>query len=234
MARTLAQRLEGIRDRIAAAAARRGRDGASVKLMAVSKYRPLSDIQEAYDAGLRLFGENRVQEGCQKRQDFFSSHPDASMHLIGHLQSNKSKEALEGFDCVQSIDSLGLAQRLSRLAQGLGRVLPVYLELHTGEDSKAGFRDEASLMGCADSLLALPGIRVEGFMTMAPFTDDEASIRLSFSRLRRLRDSWQEVYGAKDLELSMGMSNDFELAIDEGSTLVRIGTSLFVGERDEG
>jgi pyridoxal phosphate enzyme (YggS family) len=196
--------------------------------MAVSKFQPLPRIEEALKSGIRLFGENRVQEAAEK---FSGPSPDCEVHLIGSLQRNKAKSAVRLFDCIQSIDREEIIVELAKYTAERERPLRVLLELHTGESSKSGFPGEESLFRAAEKLLSLPGLSAEGLMTMAPFTDDEKLIRSSFRALvhaqgalvsRFPRFSWRC--------LSMGMSGDFEIAIEEGSTLLRIGTAIF-GER---
>jgi pyridoxal phosphate enzyme (YggS family) len=218
-------------DRVAAAARRAGRDPGGIRLMAVSKFHPIEEIDQAYRAGLRLFGENRVREAEQKYDEYFSSKADAELRLIGSLQSNKAKAAARVFSGIDSVDSFDIAQRLSRHAAELGKTLGLCLELHTAEDSKAGFPSEDSLLEALGKIIELPNLRPQGLMTMAPFTQDEGAIRASFKRLFALARRWEREYPRLGAPiLSMGMSNDFEIAIEEGSDLVRVGTAIF-GER---
>lgn len=222
-----------IRERIAAACARSGRAPGAITLLAVTKFHPREAVLAAYAAGVRVFGENRVQEAESK---FASPIGDARVHLLGHLQSNKAKKAAAIFHCVQSADSLAIIAELAKRAQAAERPLELLLELHTGEESKSGFADADELARGLDLALASPFLRPRGLMTMAPYTDDEAAIRRSFIRCRqtfeRLAPSAEGAGAAWDT-LSMGMTNDFETAIEEGSTMVRIGTAIF-GERAYG
>lgn len=202
--------------------------------MAVSKVHPAERILEAVEAGVSLFGENRVQEFEAKRGRLRElGVTSAEVHLIGHLQSNKSGKAAELFDGIDSVDSLHLAERLNEAAGKLTKQLPVLLEIKLSpEASKAGLDPEgAELRAVLERLPDLRQLRMRGLMTIAPLDEDPETARACFRRLRALRDQWGRQYPALDFgELSMGMSGDFEVAIEEGSTLVRIGTALF-GER---
>ncbi|MDR2094861.1 MAG: YggS family pyridoxal phosphate-dependent enzyme [Treponema sp.] len=227
----ISEAVKRINERIGEACLRAGRRPSEVRLMAVSKFHTLPEIEEAWQAGIRLFGENRVQEAAAKFADFRARHPGAELHLIGSLQRNKAKTAAAFFDLIQSVDREALIEELGTAAARRSEPLQVLLELHTGEDSKAGFPDTDSLCRAAERLLSCPALIPAGLMTMAPFTGDEGRIRASFRALRaaaeRLSARFPEACWSC---LSMGMSNDFEIAIEEGSTLVRIGTALF-GER---
>jgi pyridoxal phosphate enzyme (YggS family) len=196
--------------------------------MAVSKFQPRSRIEEVLKSGIRLFGENRVQEAAEK---FSGPSPDYEVHLIGSLQRNKAKPAARLFDCIQSVDREDIIVELAKYTEGRERPLRILLELHTGEASKSGFPDEESLFRAAEKLLSLPGLSVEGLMTMAPFSDDEKLIRSSFRALVHAQGALASRFPQASWHcLSMGMSGDFEIAIEEGSTLLRIGTAIF-GER---
>ncbi len=224
----IADNLLKLRERIDAAALRSGRDPAGISLVAVSKLHPAEAAAAAYLAGQRLFGENRVQEAGEKFPALRESCPDIEVHMIGHLQSNKAKAAAGIFSCVQSLDSIELARKLSAAAQACGRTLGVFIELHTGEESKAGFRSPEEALACLDILRGLPFLQPRGLMTMAPFTRDPQPIRASFRALAALGGHWQAQH--PDLApplLSMGMSNDYEIAVEEGSTMLRIGTAIF-------
>lgn len=226
--------LARIEERIAAACLRSGRGREELRLMGVSKFHPLEAVEEARKAGLLLFGENRVQEGTEKFSAYRERHPDekAEVHLIGSLQRNKAGTAAAFFDCIQSVDRESLIEELGKVTAGREEPLPVLLELHTGEESKAGFDSVDNLCKAAEKLLSCPGLRPAGLMTMAPFTDDEKTIRTSFRALVKAQAEMVKRFplpGAWSC-LSMGMSGDFEIAIEEGSTLVRIGTAIF-GER---
>ncbi len=227
-------RLEEVLSRVDGAARRSGRDPREIRILAVTKFHPLAAVQAAYDAGIRVFGENRVQEALEKYPEFLRLHPDAAVHMIGHLQGNKVKKAVDLFRCVQSADSTDLLGELDRRAAAAGRTVDVLLELHTGEESKSGFPDRNAALEACGRLPALRNLRLRGLMTMAPYTDDVPAIRASF---RSLRSLFEEIAGTRSFPafdtLSMGMSNDFEIAVEEGTTLLRLGTVLF-GRRDPG
>lgn len=220
-------RLATIEDRIAAACRHAGRERAAVKLMAVSKTHPASAIQEAAAAGVALFGENRVQEFEAKRGEL---PPHIEVHLIGHLQSNKAAKAAAIFSAVDTVDSSRLLDRLNDAAKQRDRRLPVLLEIKlSAETAKSGFDpDGDDLRETFDRAADLNHAQVKGLMTIAPLDENPETARACFRRLRELRDEWARRYPRLNLqELSMGMSGDFEIAIEEGSTLVRIGTALF-------
>jgi PLP dependent protein len=220
-----------VEERIVAACRRAGRERDTVQLMAVSKVHPAEALAEAVAAGLTLFGENRVQEFEAKRVRLAElGTAGAKVHLIGHLQSNKSAKAAEIFDGVDSVDSLRLAERLNDAAVKLGKRLPVLLELKlTDEPTKAGMDPEsAELRELLERLPELGSLEMRGLMTIAPLDENPESARACFRRLRELRETLAGAHPRLNFdELSMGMSGDFEIAIDEGSTLVRIGTALF-------
>jgi PLP dependent protein len=231
---TFKDRLAAIEERIAAACIRAGRVRGEVQLMAVSKAHPASAMVEAIEAGVTLFGENRVQEFERKRFKsglLIGSEPQGvAVHLIGHLQSNKSAKAAKIFSAIDTLDSLRLAERLNDAAVKLGRVLPVLIEIKLSDEAaKTGLdpagRELAEMLECAPDLLHL---NVRGLMTVPPFDDNLETARNCFRRLRELRDELARRHPKLDVaELSMGMSGDFEIAVEEGSTLVRIGTALF-------
>ncbi len=223
---SLPQRLEEARRRVAAAAARSGRGPNDVRLMAVTKTFPVPVVREAMDAGLRLFGENRVQEAEQK---FTGLAGDWELHLIGHLQRNKARPASALFRCVQSIDRLETAQALARCAAERGAVIDVLLEVNTsGEQSKSGYREVGALLRDLEPVAALASLRLRGLMTVGPLTQESGEIRRSFASLRELFATCAARLGSSAFDtLSMGMSSDYEIAIEEGSTLVRLGTALF-------
>jgi pyridoxal phosphate enzyme (YggS family) len=230
---TIAQNLAQVRDRMAAAASRAGRRPEDIALMAVSKTFPPERIREAYDAGLRLFGENRVQEFAGKTEALRDLH-DAEWHLIGHLQSNKATKAVELFGAVDSVDSLRLAQRLNASPQQLWKKLKVLIEINVGgEAAKSGLSPESREL---DELLSaapeFAHLEFHGLMTVPPFSDDPLQARPYFRKLRQLRDqiAARRLPAVGMSALSMGMSHDFEIAIEEGSTCVRVGSAIF-GER---
>jgi pyridoxal phosphate enzyme (YggS family) len=215
--------LERIRNQLADVCARAGRDAASVKLMAVSKTHPAEAVLEAISAGQRLFGENRVQEFAGKAEAVAGK---ASFHLIGPLQSNKTRPAAELFDGVDSVDSLKVAQRLNAAAGALGKVLPVLIEVKLShEESKHGV-DAGQLSRLIESMQELHSLRVSGLMTVPPFADDPEAARPYFVRLRQLLEENQAACPTL-VELSMGMSHDFPVAVAEGATVVRVGTAIF-------
>jgi pyridoxal phosphate enzyme (YggS family) len=230
---SIAGNLTAIRERIAAAARRAGRPPDEVALMAVTKTFPPEVIGEAYDAGQRLFGENRVQEFAAKHAAL-RGLADARWHMVGHLQSNKANKAAEIFHAVDSVDSVHLAERLNAAAQRLGRHLEVLVELNLGgEAQKSGVAPESPEFNTLlDAAARLEHLEFRGLMTIPPFTEDPQGTRPHFRRLREIRDHTARRNLARvglDV-LSMGMSHDFEVAIEEGSTCVRLGTAIF-GER---
>jgi pyridoxal phosphate enzyme (YggS family) len=227
----IAQRLAEINRRIAAACARAERRATEVTLVAVSKTVEAGRIRAAIAAGVRVLGENRVQEAQTKLAELraLSDAQRVQWHLIGHLQSNKARRAVELFDAVHSVDSLKLAERLDQAAAELGKRLPVWLEVNLGgEATKAGLEPVAVLPLC-EAVSKLEHLELKGLMAVPPFLDDPEEIRPYFRRLRELRDEAVRtgVAGLNFGELSMGMSNDFEIAIEEGATFVRVGTALF-------
>lgn len=235
---TIAENIARIEDQIARACAQAGRPRSEVELMAVSKLHPVEAIREAEQAGLTLFGENRVQEFQQKSAELFPPGGEAStprharFHLIGHLQSNKAAKAAEIFDAIDTLDSLRLAERLNDAAKNRAEPLPVLLELKLShEEAKTGLDPEADARGLAELLERLPDlphVQVRGLMTVPPWSEDPEAARPYFARLRQLRDRLAAEHPHLDFsQLSMGMSGDFAVAIEEGSTCVRIGTALF-------
>ncbi len=230
------QNLSDVVSRIRAAERRAGRKEGEVKLLAVSKFHSERKISLLADAGQVLFGENRVQEAREKFIPIKSLRPNVKLHIIGQLQTNKVKKAVEVADCIESVDRIPLLQEIEKRCSELGRNIQVFLELHTAEDSKSGFSDvdeaRKALAMFGEGLF--PHVEPKGFMTMAPFTEDEGAVRRSFSTLRETASALRREFPFLPLdELSMGMSGDFEKAIEEGSTLVRIGTAIF-GGRDYG
>ena len=224
MATEIAANVSRVREQMAEAAARSGRDPASVRLVAVTKTFPAATVQAAYECGLRDFGENRVQEFQEKLASLRT--PGAVFHLIGHLQSNKVRPAMS-FDWIETVDSERLARRLSQAASETGKTLSVLIEVKLGEDATKTGISEAGLPELVSSVAALPNLALRGLMGMPPFSEDPQKARPYFQRLRELRDSLQQT-GFVDLkELSMGMTRDFHIAIEEGATIVRVGTALF-------
>ena len=230
---SISENIAAVCERIASVARRAGRLPEEIALMAVSKTQPPERIREAYDAGQRLFGENRVQEFAGKVEALRDLHA-AEWHMIGHLQTNKAAKTAELFRAVDSVDSLKLAEKLDAVARSLGKKLDVLIEINVGgEAAKSGVAPDSRALD--ELLMAAPRLEAlafRGLMTVPPFTDDPQEARPYFRKLRELRDT----IAARSLPnvamgvLSMGMSHDFEVAIEEGSTCVRVGTAIF-GER---
>lgn len=239
---TIADNLAIVRARIADACAVAGRGPADVTLIAVSKTHPAQSVVEAAEAGVQHFGENRVEEAESKIGAVTrATTPPLTWHMIGHIQSRKAKDVVSLFDAVHSVDTLKLAERLSRLAMERGRVLDALLEINvSGEASKHGFaaagwqHDAAvrdAMWADVGATLALPGLRVRGLMTMAPIVADIEQARPVFAGLRELRDALATGFGVALPDLSMGMTDDYPVAIEEGATFIRIGRAIF-GERN--
>jgi pyridoxal phosphate enzyme (YggS family) len=230
---SIAENVAEVRQRIAAAARRVGRHPAEITLMAVSKTFPAQSIRETYDAGLRVFGENRVQEFSGKSAEL-ADLKDAEWHMIGHLQSNKAVAAAELFASVDSFDSLKLAEKMNPAAERLGKKLRALIEINVGgESAKSGLApDSVQLEELLIAARRLEHIEFLGLMTIPPFTEDAEQARPYFRKLRELRDhiAARNLSAIRMDTLSMGMSHDFEIAIEEGSTCVRVGTAIF-GER---
>jgi hypothetical protein len=226
----LAANIRAVQDRIQAACDRAGRDPASVSLVAVAKTHPAEAVQAAAACGLTLFGENKVQEAKAKiPQCPFRLR----WHMVGHLQSNKAREAVELFELIQSVDSLRLAMEINKRAEQAAKRMPVLLEVNlAGEASKFGYPPER-LLAELNELNALPRLEIQGLMTVPPWAPVAEQVRPHFRRLRELKERAEAVLGAPLTHLSMGMTGDFEVAIEEGATIVRIGTAIF-GERSYG
>ncbi len=222
--------LENVQANIAAACGRVGRDPADVEIIAVTKTHGAEVVREAWEGGLRIVGENKVQEAAWK-QPLSVSGPE--WHLIGHLQRNKVRHALAIFECFHSIDSISLLDRMESIAAEMGKRPRVLLEVNvSGERSKDGMSPAEVPAAVEHALTACPSLTLEGFMTMAPFFPHEKieETRPFFRRLREMRDGMEERFGARFPRLSMGMSGDYTVAVEEGATWVRLGTVLF-GER---
>jgi hypothetical protein len=220
----LAANLESIRRRIKSACDRCDREPNSVTLLAVSKTHPPETIQAAADLGLLFFGENKIQEAKAKIP---SCPGKLRWHFIGHLQSNKCRDAVELFEMIESVDSLPLAQEISKRAEQSAKTMPVLLEVNVaGEASKFGYQPE-KLLAELKELKSLPRFLIHGLMTVPPWTAEPETARPHFKRLRELKKQCEEILAAPLPHLSMGMSGDFEVAIEEGATIVRIGTALF-------
>jgi pyridoxal phosphate enzyme (YggS family) len=222
---SIAENLAHLHEQIAEACRKANRQPSEVTLMAVSKVHPVEMILEAYAAGQRLFGENRVQE-FQEKSQYVKDLTDAKFHLIGPLQSNKTAKAAELFDAIDAVDSLKIAQRLKTAAATLGKKLPVLIEVKLShEDSKHGLAP-AELPALLTAMSELESVEAVGLMTVPPWSEDAETARPYFRELRRLRDESAARF-PRVTQLSMGMSNDFRVAIEEGSTCVRVGTALF-------
>lgn len=224
---SLAENLKAIQERMAAACARAGHAPETVILIAVTKGQPPEAVAEAARLGLTLFGENKVQEAkakiplCPGRLRW---------HLVGHLQTNKCPDAVRLFEMIQSVDSLRLAQEINKRAEQASRTMPILLEVNAaGEASKFGYSPER-LLAEFGQINALPRLEIHGLMTVPPWTPDPEKVRPLFRQLRQLKDQCEQLLGAPLPALSMGMTGDFEVAIEEGATMVRIGTALF-GQR---
>jgi pyridoxal phosphate enzyme (YggS family) len=220
----LAENLAAVQQRIATACARAGRDPNAVTLLAVSKGVSPDVVRAAADAGLTLFGENKVQEAKAK----IALCPSRlRWHLIGHLQSNKCRDAVHLFEMIHSVDSLALAREIDRWADKQAKTMPVLLEVNlAAESTKFGFTPEQVRADLA-AINALPKLEIHGLMTLAPWTPEPEKVRPVFRALRELKTQCEERLGAPLTHLSMGMSGDFEVAIEEGATMVRVGTALF-------
>jgi len=225
----IADNLERVQGRIAAAARQAGRQASEIALVAVTKTRSPAEMRAAYAAGVRHLGENRVEEMAEKRPQL--ELEGVTWHMVGHLQRRKAGQAVDLFDIVQSVDSVRLARRLDALAAERGLVLPILIEVNvSGEESKYGFRlaERAALDAAVAEIVALPHLRVDGLMTVAFITPDPEEVRPVFARLREVRDELRARYPEGDWRhLSMGMTDDYAVAIQEGATMVRIGRAIF-------
>lgn len=224
----IAENLDHIQSRINATCERVARDPADVLLLAVSKGHPVAAIEEAAAAGLTIFGESKIQEAKTKI-------PQCPGHLryqmIGHLQTNKCKDAVQLFELIQSVDSLHLATEINKRCEQAAKTIPVLLEINVaGESSKFGYSPD-KMLAELNELNALPRIEIHGLMTIAPYVAEPEKVRPYFRRLRELKQTCEDKLGAPLPQLSMGMSGDFEIGIEEGATIVRVGTSLF-GKRN--
>lgn len=226
--RDVSEILEDVNAKIVAACARAKRDPREVEIIAVTKTHGEEVVREAWDAGLKIVGENKVQEAAWKKP---ASIGGPSWHLIGHLQSNKVRAALELFDFIHSVDSLKLVDRINQVADAMGAQPRILLEVNvSGEKSKSGLKPSEVKPLLEHILSSCPRITVEGLMTMAPFSENPEDARPYFRQLRELRDALEKELNVGLPRLSMGMSGDYEVAVEEGATYVRLGTVLF-GER---
>lgn len=234
MSSQIARGVAQVRERIATASRRAGCQPSEVTVVAVSKTRTPAEIEAAYLAGVRHFGENRVEEAEHKLPHI--DVPGITWHMVGHLQSRKARRALDCFQILHSLDSVKLARKLDRLAGESGKALPVLIEVNvSGEQTKYGFRldDRPTLEAAVADILALPNLRVEGLMTVAFVAQDPERVRPVFAELRALRDTFRARFPQSEWpHLSMGMSDDYPQAVEEGATIVRIGRAIF-GPRTE-
>ncbi len=223
---SVGERYRGVLARVEEAAARAGRDPASVRLVAVSKTVDPERVRQAYEAGARDFGENYVQEAVAKAD---ALPPDARWHMIGHLQSNKAKRAVETFDWVHSLDRPSLAQALEKAAARRGRGLDVLIQVNVGREPTKSGTDPEGAVALARAAPRWPHLRIRGLMAIPPYLADPEEVRPYFRALRELRDRIAALGlpGVEMVELSMGMSHDFPVAIEEGATMVRVGTAIF-------
>lgn len=222
------ERVEGIRERIAAAALRVGRDPGEVLVVAVAKTVPASAVQEAIAVGINDIGENRVQEARAKIPEVDAP---CRWHMVGHLQTNKARLAVRLFDWIQTLDSLKLAQELEKAGSTLGKRVQTFVEVKLAQESSKTGVDEAELFPLLEQAGSMPHLSIEGLMVMPPYDPNPEAVRPFFQRLRRLREESTSRFPHISLRhLSMGMSHDFEVAVEEGATMVRIGTAIF-GER---
>ena len=218
------------REQIAAASRKAGRSADDVTLVGVSKFQPLESLYAAVDCGMELLGESRVQEAEDKRHAWQKEKKRPCWHMIGHLQRNKARKALSLFDCIESVDSAELAEALERILRESEREspFPIFVEVNTsGEPAKHGVHPDETLKLFDTIITFCPSLRVEGLMTIGPLEGSEWAVRASFSQLREMRESLRNRTGLPLRHLSMGMSDDFEWAIEEGSTFVRVGRGIF-------
>ena len=227
----IARNIEQVQQRIAAACRCVGRSPTAVTLVAVTKTVPPERIRAAWDLGIRHFGENRVQE-ARAKMPLLRDLPIV-WHMVGHLQSNKAGQAADLFDMIESVDSVALAERLSRRVAGQGRSLPILLEVNVGaEQSKFGFSvregESDTFLAAVEQIVALPGLDVQGLMTVAPIVADPELVRPHFRRLRTLLQELRQRWPQRSwLHLSMGMTDDYEVALEEGATIIRLGRAIF-------
>lgn len=228
------ENLEAITKKIRIAEQNAGRTVGSVKLLAVSKFHPAECVLDSIDCGQIMFGENRVQEASEKFQKILDLGKTFNLHIIGSLQRNKVKNAVKYATCIESVDRIELLQEIEKECSKINKKIDVLFEFHTGEDTKSGFKTEEDLEFAIKYVAEnnTPHVNLKGFMTMAPFTSDKEIIKNSFAKMRLISEKMKKKYSSINFsELSMGMSGDFEIAIAEGSTEVRVGTSIF-GERN--
>lgn len=225
--------IEKIKSQITAAEIAAVRKPGSVKLLAVSKFHPAESVYDAISAGQIDFGENRVQEACSKFPEIIEKFPNVNLHIIGQLQTNKVKKAVQIASMIESVDRLELVKEIEKQCAKIDKKIEILFEFHTGEESKSGYKTVESLEETLDFIAQgnAPHIIPKGFMTMAPLTENTDEIKKSFLMMKQIAEKMQEKYNDFELtELSMGMSHDFKIAIEAGSTEVRVGTAIF-GQR---
>lgn len=222
---SISTNLEDVKNEIHKVALECGRNPDDVQLLAVSKTKPIEMLLDAYNAGQRLFGENKVQEGEVKVP---LMPDDAEFHMIGHLQSNKVGKACNYFDCIQSVDSLKVVRKINNKCLELDKIMDIYLDINiSGEESKTGFPNNDSIINVIKEVMVLKNINLKGLMAIGPNTDDKDQIKKSFKDLKKLLDRINSELSINLSELSIGMSGDFKEAIESGSTMVRVGSSIF-------
>lgn len=225
--------IEKIKSQITAAEIAAGRKPGTVKLLAVSKFHPAESVYDAISAGQIDFGENRVQEACSKFPEIIEKFPNVNLHIIGQLQTNKVKKAVQIASMIESVDRLELVKEIEKQCAKIDKKIEILFEFHTGEESKSGYKTVESLEETLDFIAQgnAPHIIPKGFMTMAPLTENTDEIKKSFLMMKQIAEKMQEKHNDFELtELSMGMSHDFKIAIEAGSTEVRVGTAIF-GQR---
>ncbi len=232
---SIAENIQNIRSQIDRIAVKCGRNPQDVALMAVSKFHPVEEIEQAVLAGQKLFGENRVQEACEKFPQLLEKYSDIQLHMIGHLQRNKVKDIVKIASCIHSVDSLDLIKEIEKQTAKIDKKMRIFLEIHTGEETKTGFETENDVEAAVELVKNCPHIEICGLMTMAPLAEDEELIKNSFEHVaalaQKLNRKFSDYSNCSFSQLSMGMSGDFAFAIEAGSTVVRVGTAIF-GERN--
>ena len=223
---SISERINLLEEKILNTCIRSGRKRCEIEVMGVSKNHSIEEVKEAYDKGIYLFGENRFQEAIKKFENN-DIRKKIKLHFIGNLQRNKAKKAAAFFDCIQSLDRDNLIDELAILTYGREEPLMVLLEYHTGEESKAGYRSKDDVFKAVEKLLSCPGLKIDGLMTMAPFTDEQKLLRAAFKSCFKMREEVSKSFNLHMPCLSMGMTQDFEIAIEEGATLLRIGSGIF-------
>ena len=223
----ISENLKKVREKVSHAAGRSGRSYEEIALMVVSKTWSPEIVSMVVENGVSLFGENRIQEAVPKIEHLNKIHSHLEWHLIGHLQKNKAARAVENFDCIQSVDSVKIARRIAGLAEQQGAAQDILLEVNiSGEESKFGILPH-KVHVVIDELITIPGLFLRGLMTIGPLTADQDKIRQSFRKMKKLFDQVKKRHPDNAEILSMGMSNDFEIAIEEGATMVRLGRAIF-------